>query len=144
MRGVADFRSYDVKLAASDSHTQSREAARQFKASLKQFQQQLQARLNCVDPEEGCGSTAPEDEREPTITPATFSRRVLLPTDQPLDIPVVMFLNRLYHAESKVLQTSHDCILWTMLDAAKSGDADALSMRDSPQLLNAFHKEVRR
>ena len=122
-----ELRGYDIKLPASDSHTQSREAARQFKASVKQFQQQLQARLTCVDPEEGCGSAASEAdhelEHEPTITPATFSRRLLLSTDQPLDVPVIMLLNRLYHAESKVLQASHDCILGSMLDGVDSGDA---------------------
>jgi hypothetical protein len=39
MSRVADFRSYDVELAASDSHTQSREVARQFKARRQSWHQ---------------------------------------------------------------------------------------------------------
>ena len=144
MSGVADFRSYDVELAASDSRAQPSEAARQFKASLERLQQRLQARLTGVDTGEGCDSAASEHEHEPTITPATFSRRLLLSTDQPLNVPEIMLLNRLYYAESKVLQTSHDLIVWSMLNGVDSGDGDILSMRELPQLLNAFHKEVRR
>jgi hypothetical protein len=93
-----------------------------------------------VDPEEGCGSAAPEDklEHESTIASATFSRRLLLSTDQPLDVPVVMLRNRLYHAESKVLQTSYDCVLWSMLDGVGFGYGDILSMRELPQLLSGI------
>lgn len=112
-----------------------------LKRALTRFQERLEHRLNCA-PEELVENSA-SSEGNYLLTPANFNRRLFLSTDQPFDLRI-MRLNRLYHKESKVLETSQDIAISGMLACADRSDKAALNCWTMPQLLSAYHNEVRR
>lgn len=141
------FDPYPALPQKSDSisrHWKLREAVKQLTERLKDFQQQLDSQSERELAEDDCGNAVTQAEDGPTIFPQSFTRRVVLSTNQPLDIPSIMDVNELYHVESRALEASQDLIIHCMLDDVGFSDETTLKHWELPHLLNAYHKEVRR
>ena len=109
----------------------------------------LQTRLNAIRAEIGTEGAREALVREPhaaqSFTPVTLSRRVLLSTNQQLNIEDIQTLNKVYSAEQEFLQKTQQATL-TALWQEKSGgwDPHAFTGEERVGLLSAVHQKVRR
>ena len=79
-----------------------------FKKSLTDFQQMLKETQHKTDHTKNSRElTGDIDWARPSRT-SRYARRVLIPTDQPLDVERILLLNRLYGAEAKFLTTTEE------------------------------------
>ena len=146
---VVEWRPYSSERATSIDHERTREAVKSFKSGLETFHRQLSPEQAKKDTSEVLSSEdhrsiVLEHPKESTIVPAKFYRRLLLSTDQPLPVEDILRLNRLYHAESRLLEASQDLVISAMLDRPTTSNESTHNFRCSQQTLNAFHKETRR
>ena len=143
---VAEFHCYPLLPESSDRTARhwKQKALKRFRTRPNDFHRRLDELLNYEPTDDDCRSVSSQAESEPTVVPEKFARRVVLPTDQPLDVPVIVQLNRLYHEESKLLQGSQDLAIQQMLHSeAARGDRNP-NLWKTPQTLSPVHKELRR
>lgn len=144
---AAAFELYPAGTQSSDAisrHWELRRAVKQLNASLEDVKRQLDTQLSSQLSDDKRRLAASEPNDEPTIVPQKFTRRVTLPTNLPLYVGATMRLNKLYHAESKVLETSQDITIHCMLEGMALCEGDNPISMDILQQLNSYHKELRR
>lgn len=144
---AAVFRLYPGRVETSDAisrHWKFRRAVKQLKATLDAVQEQLNDELSIQLSDDENRNAASDPNEEPTIVPQKINRRVALSTDQPLDVDTIMQVNQLYHAESKVLESSQDLAIHCMLQGMAVREGNDPISAEIPQRLNAYHTELRR
>lgn len=138
---------FNQGLVSSNALAVEKEARAAFVASLLSYEDQLSQLL---EPEEEVNDPGDEeDARIAMANPVHFSRRVVLPTNQPLDAKRVAALNALYAAEGEALSGIQDLTLRSMMtkDTVDFDCADASPPTWTPVELiaemQATHDKVR-
>ena len=135
---------YNQKQANLQTQALQKERQRAFQDSLDKFQRRIQRRCNEMEEEDDEGSVAGDDPLDQLITPTKLGRRVILPTDQPLDANHVLWLNHLYGAEAKYLQETQQNVLSSIMEKGEPDfDGNAFTDEERIEQLSIAHQKAR-
>lgn len=135
-----DFR----RKGARETRWRARDPTRGLPAVLADYRQRFEDRRKSELAENDNHNAASHTSTEPTIVSSKFNRRLLLSTDQPFDVKVMMILNRVYYVESKMLEAFQDLAIGRILAEADPGNEATLELWAEPQVFSAWCKETRR
>ena len=112
---------YNQKIATSQNIEVQKQGRQAFISSLNDLQSRLHDARGNTKSEGRLSSGKANEEFRRLLTPATFSRRVLLPTDQLLNEEGVLTLNRVYSTEQESLGRMQDMYIDKMLNQLHAG-----------------------
>ena len=139
------YRRYDQNFATFTSPPFRELDRSEFKRCLHDFRQRLQQQPRRTKSGIDREIVAADRDWSQTLTPLNFGRRLLLPTDQPLQIEDILQTNALYDAEAKFLEGTQSAALSAMLHTEKDElDVETFTAEERAQHLKAVHEAVRR